>query len=277
MEPNTAYSHGECEAWKDPAHCSGGIARMKAFLDQERAVHPSAIVLNAGDDNHGTVWDGQVLGNWDLEFARSADKTAEYVKALTHPVLGACNIDFHGHWLGGLVKRYTTKQVDGLKVCIFGLVTWQTHTERCPPLQIINPPYESGRKCVADMKKDGCQVIILLSHLGYSADLQAAKLIPDVDLIVGGHSHSYLSPDGKAPVFDKDGDQRDYIWGPYPTWVQSDVQQGRKVPVVQAGWGSRYMGRIRLTLGSDGHLISAEGEPVLLGGRGVSAQHWTGC
>lgn len=64
------------------------------------------------------------------------------------------------------------------------------------------------------------------------------------------------------------GNQRDYIWGPYPTWVQSDVQQGRKVPVVQAGWGSRYMGRIRLTLDSAGGLIGFEGEPVLLGGEG---------
>lgn len=66
----------------------------------------------------------QVLGNWDLEFARSADKTAEYVKALNHPVLGACNIDFHGHWLGGLVKRYTAKQVDGLKVRLAQANVW---------------------------------------------------------------------------------------------------------------------------------------------------------
>lgn len=78
------------------------------------------------------------------------------------------------------------------------------------------------------------------------------------------------------------------MWGPYPTWVDSKVEGGRKVPVVQAGWGSRYMGHITLQLkpkgapqvqaaggpsdkagsggGGKGGVSSFQGYPILLGG-----------
>ncbi|KAF5838496.1 Metallo-dependent phosphatase-like protein [Dunaliella salina] len=121
------------------------------------------------------------------------------------------------------------------------------------------------------MRADGCQVVILLSHVGYTADIATAEGIPGIDLIVGGHSHSLLWGDGKheGPSLDHDNPSTpsDYVWGSYPTWVSSKVQD-KKVPVVQAGWGSRYAGVMQIWMKPDnpGQIESITGWPVLLGG-----------
>ena len=71
-------------------------------------------------------------------------------------------------------------------------------------VQILDP-YYNGRTCVQEMQHDGCSVIILLSHLGYTADIAAAQLIPGLHLVVGGHSHSYLV-NGGAPIYEYKGE-----------------------------------------------------------------------
>lgn len=83
-------------------------------------------------------------------------------------------------------------------------------------------------------KNDGCKVIILLSHLGYGADKYCAQLMPDVDLIIGAHSHTFLYDDS-PPYYDSQW-QTSYASGPYPTWVE--VGGGKKIPVVQVSIGA---------------------------------------
>jgi hypothetical protein len=56
----------------------------------------------------------QVVGNHEFDWG--SDTLANYLQSLSYPALGACNLDFKGHWLAGQVKAWTTKSVQGRKV-----------------------------------------------------------------------------------------------------------------------------------------------------------------
>jgi 2',3'-cyclic-nucleotide 2'-phosphodiesterase (5'-nucleotidase family) len=56
----------------------------------------------------------QTVGNHEFDFG--SDALGNYVKDLQHPALGACNLDFKGHWLKDYMKNYITKTVKGKKV-----------------------------------------------------------------------------------------------------------------------------------------------------------------
>ncbi|WP_244492635.1 bifunctional UDP-sugar hydrolase/5'-nucleotidase [Aureimonas sp. AU22] len=92
--------------------------------------------------------------------------------------------------------------------------------------------------------------IILLSHSGYEIDKRLAAEVPNIDVIVGGHSHTLLSStDPKAA-------------GPYPTLVKRP--DGRDVPIVQAYAYSKYLGKLTVTFDDEGHVTKADGAPILL-------------
>ena len=85
-------------------------------------------------------------------------------------------------------------------------------------------------------------------------DKRIAREVADVDLVVGGHSHSFL--------FTGDPPSNDIPLGPYPTLVKQN--SGRTVPVVQAFWGTKYLGHIKLNFTKHGGLKSWAGAPILL-------------
>ena len=120
----------------------------------------------------------------------------------------------------------------------------------------------------------GVGIIIAVGHSGYHRDKEIAK-IPDIDLVVGGYSHTFLwnKNAGNKP-------SNDDPEGEYPTLIKQDG--GKIVPVVQAFWGSKYLGYIKLNFSEDGEMTSWENKwndrstPILLdntheqGIRGVS-------
>lgn len=100
------------------------------------------------------------------------------------------------------------------------------------------------------LKGEGVNKIIALTHVGYPRDLEFIAKIPDVDVVVGGHSHTLLSnTDQKAE-------------GPYPTLV--DNPGGYKVPVVQAGQYSKYTGDLRVVFDDSGVVKESKGDPILI-------------
>ena len=114
---------------------------------------------------------------------------------------------------------------------------------------------EALQKEAAELKKQGVNIIIGLGHSGYQRDQVIAKEVADIDLVVGGHSHSFLYtgttlPDNDVPV------------GLYPTWITQD--SGRRVPVVQAYAFTKYMGKLKLKFDANGELQHLEGGPILL-------------
>lgn len=99
------------------------------------------------------------------------------------------------------------------------------------------------------MEKHGVKVIIALGHSGYTVDMDIAKNCPLVDVVVGGHSHSFLYS-GDEPLIESflktlnNESHIERIVGPYPTVVTQ--ASGKRVPVVQAYAFTKYMGELKL-------------------------------
>ena len=93
-------------------------------------------------------------------------------------------------------------------------------------------------------------------------DIKIAKEVPEIDLVVGGHSHSFL--------FTGDPPSNDEPKGVYPTLVTQ--QGGKVVPVVQAFWGTKYLGYLKMNFSENGEMTSwdntwkGEKTPILLNG-----------
>lgn len=88
------------------------------------------------------------------------------------------------------------------------------------------------------MHSKGVKIIIALGHSGYPEDKNIAKNCPLVDVVVGGHSHSFLYS-GEEPT-------KDLISGPYPTVIEQN--SGKKVLVVQAYQFTKYVGKLNLAV-----------------------------
>ena len=107
------------------------------------------------------------------------------------------------------------------------------------------------------LKATGVDILIALGHSGYEVDQAIAAGVPDIDLVVGGHSHSLLYT-GPAPSVEKPE-------GPYPTLVRQPGTR-RVVPVVQAYAFTKYMGLFKLQFDEEGEVVAWEGQPKLLDG-----------
>ena len=97
-------------------------------------------------------------------------------------------------------------------------------------------------------------IIIAVGHSGFKKDMEIAKHVPLVDVVVGGHSNTFLytgtPPSNEVPV------------GLYPTIVVQS--SGKKVPVVQAYAYTKYLGHLDLVFGDNGVLKGWSGKPILL-------------
>jgi 5'-nucleotidase len=100
------------------------------------------------------------------------------------------------------------------------------------------------------MTEQGVDIVIALTHVGLPDDIRIAEATTGIDVIVGGHSHTYLSQD------DPDRD------GPYPLWISNP--DGVMVPIVQAYAYSKYLGQLAVTFDDAGEVIYAEGNTMLL-------------
>lgn len=86
------------------------------------------------------------------------------------------------------------------------------------------------------MHNKGVNIILALGHSGYDVDQEIAKNCPLVDVVIGGHTNTFLY-NGEQPDVEK-------IDGPYPTVVEQKT--GKKVPVVQAYAYTKYLGELEL-------------------------------
>eukprot|EP01025_Chloroclados_australasicus_P038702 TRINITY_DN3994_c0_g3_i1.p1 TRINITY_DN3994_c0_g3~~TRINITY_DN3994_c0_g3_i1.p1 ORF type:complete len:952 (+),score=128.01 TRINITY_DN3994_c0_g3_i1:219-3074(+) len=276
----------ECEPWRnEQGACYGGFPRMKTIVDQTRAAEQNVLLLNGGDDFVGTDWDfhdpqnkatthflniigvdAMAIGNH--EFDHGPDTLATFSRNANYPLL-SCNMDASKQPnLQSVTQKYTIKNVGGYRIGIFGLTTTFTNTAKhADPRGVwFSEPNYAAQQCVQELRNQGVNMIIALSHLGYSADKYLAKQVDGIDLVVGSHSHTFLTPDGgSGPVLNYDNGNRDGAWGKYPTWIQSDF--GKRVPVVQAGWATRYLGKLTMEFDTSGNVLNAYGQPILLGGK----------
>ncbi len=188
----------------------GGMARLSSVINDIAGDRKNSIMLDGGDWAQGTFVSGQdkgetmmklmkeigydatVVGNHDFDWGRPAlDKmidTAEF------PVLGANILDNSGKIMDG-VKPYIIKEVDGVKVGIIGVASPRTAGDTSPGNTdglTFEEPAKMVKKYLPEMKNQGAEMFIALSHSGDKLDAQLAKAVPELDVIVGAHSHKVL-------------------------------------------------------------------------------------
>ncbi len=246
----------------------GGAARTATVVKEIRAEVPYSLLLDGGDRFTGSLfhsfyqgwdsaqvmnelgYDAMVLGSY--EFTHGADKLADFVNLLKFPVVVA-NVDFSDSpRLAGHVAPYTVVDFDGEPVGILGITQGDSRIRPIPELKFDTDYVGVAQRTVDDLAAQGVNKIILISHLGYFADLDLATQLSGVDLIVGGDSNTLLSntlPDAE---------------GPYPAVMESAA--GEPVLIVQAWEHGRVLGRINLVFDDAGVLTSWDGDSIPING-----------
>ncbi len=232
----------------------GGLARRAGLVNSIRKENPNTLLLDAGDIFQGTPYfnfyggelefklmsmlkyDATTIGNHD--FDNGIDGLLAQMPYAEFDFLSA-NYDFSNTALNGFTKPYKTYVKDGIKIGVYGLgiklaglVTKKLHKET-----IYLDPYEIAMDIERQLKEEEqCDLVICLSHLGYQyrnenrpQDLQLAKRTKHTDLIIGGHTHTFL---------DK------------PVVVKNAVDQD--ILVNQVGCFGINLGRIDFYFGADG-------------------------
>ncbi|XP_050419547.1 protein 5NUC-like [Adelges cooleyi] len=262
---------------RDSAPCYGGFGRMKTAMDQARREAQMANVptlsLNAGDTAQGTAFFtflgmkivADMLGRLDIdvmslgnhEFDLGVERLHEFLDNVTIPVV-ACNLDFSEEPILGKEKSLSKSKVvtvNGHQIGIIGYVLPDTKfTSNVGNVKFL-PEIPSVSAEARRLKSQGVDIIIGLGHSGFRTDIEMAKRVPELDLIVGGHSNTFLY-NGEPPDADKPS-------GPYPYWVEQPGT-GRRVPVVQALYVTKYLGKLWMEFDRHGEVVSCDGNPVLL-------------
>ncbi len=186
----------------------GGVGSMSAYLKKYRT--PNSLVLNAGDDFQGTPIsnftrgmsqieilnsyniDAFVLGNHEFDYSQYSLDSA--LKLAKFDYLSANVFMTSQNKLMG--KPYTVKEINGVKFGIIGLTLPELFETSIPAnvrdLVMLNTD-SVITIAIGELKKVKCNVIVLLSHSGIGTDKKLAeKFYADIDVIVGGHSHTTL-------------------------------------------------------------------------------------
>ena len=267
LHTNDVHSHIDAFGPEDGRNANkGGVARRASLVESIRKENPNTLLLDAGDIFQGTPYfnyyggelefklmsmlkyDAATIGNHDFDngidglYAQLPHAKFDFISA---------NYDFSNTVLDTHVKPYKTFVKDGIKIGVFGLgieldglVTKDLYKET-----VYLDPTEIAQGMSRILKEEEhCDLVICLSHLGYNyknnpnkpSDLTLAKVTKDIDLIIGGHTHTFL---------------------PKPTIEKNSV--GKNVLVNQVGCYGLYLGKIDFYFDSDKN-TSANGTTIIV-------------
>lgn len=239
-------------------HKYAGAARIAAYFDKQRGMYDGVLIMDAGDAISGTpvstMFEGEPIFhvmnamNYDIgllgnhEFDHGYKKIERFREIAEHPLLGANSFDPNGEVIAD--QAYEIREINGIKVGVIGVVSDYTPRMITPKgnenLAFPKPAKILG-KLVPELKPQ-VDLLVVLSHIGHKEDKALANAVPGIDLIVGGHSHTYVNP-----AVNDNG-----------TWI------------VQANEYGTHVGRIKLTVDTDtnritefkGELIAARELPL---------------
>src|SRR5699024_9885422 len=204
--------------------------------------------------------DAMVFGNHEFDLGDSDEghqALADFVSEANFPLLGT-NIDFSGDSLlgplktnesfvedakGGAIYDSIVLDVDEQKIGVFGLTTEDTEFIASPVSVKFQDYLKSAEEAVQDFENQGINKVIAVTHLGYNSnpkvgnDLLLAEKVEGIDVIVGGHSHTEVTP---------------------PTLVNEDTEN--PTVIVQAGQYGKYLGTLNVTFDEEGKITDQSGE-----------------
>lgn len=248
------------------------VAKRVTLVDQIRETNPNNLLLDAGDVFSGTLYfnkyegkadlpfmnlmkyDAMTFGNHEFDLGSTANKhlsLSQFVSGAEFPFVSA-NVDFSKDVnLGPLQKGgYTAaaqdgeiyngivKEFNGEKVGIFGLTTEETASISSAGDVTFSNYIAAAKEAVADFKGQDVDKVIALTHIGFDDnanidnDKALAEAVPEIDVIVGGHTHTEL-PDG--------------------------VKIGKTV-IVQAKQYNEFLGELDVTFNDAGEVIDFDGQ-----------------
>ena len=227
----------------------GGIAKRYAIIKKIKAKEPNVLLLDSGDIFQGTPYfntfngvlemkcmsrlgyDASTMGNHDFDIGMDG-----FLKAKQYadfPFLCA-NYDFSNTILKNETQTFKIFKKGSIKIGVFGigvelsgLVTREAYGDT-----IYHDPIEVANQTAAKLKKEKCDLVICLSHLGFEyrdnekvSDKKLAKNSKHIDIILGGHTHTFL----EKPVIEKN-------------------KVKKNVLINQVGWAGIQLGRIDIDL-----------------------------
>ncbi|OUO52128.1 bifunctional metallophosphatase/5'-nucleotidase [Desulfovibrio sp. An276] len=238
----------------DDTDCRGGLARIATAIRTAKSQNDNVIALDAGDQFQGTLfysvnkwpmlaeldqhmpYDAMTLGNH--EFDEGCLELTRFLAALPFPVLAANLKPAKGcPMLKGNYTPYTLLTVRGQKVAVVGIANNEVVSLAAAcPRTFFEDTAACLQRTVRDLEAQGVKHIIALTHIGLPEDRKLARSVDGVDIIVGGHSHSYLGPDSEE--------------GPYPIIERSP--SGQPVLVVTAKRAAQYLGELNVIFDAQG-------------------------
>ncbi|KAJ8389348.1 hypothetical protein AAFF_G00120560 [Aldrovandia affinis] len=286
--------------------CFAGVARRFAKIRDVRSREANVLLLDAGDQFQGTVWftyykgaeaayfmnklgyDAMALGNHEFDNG---------VEGLIKPFLQEVNCSVLSAnirpdqtlapKISGYYKPYKIFDINSEKVAVVGYTSTETPVLSIPgPHLVFEDEVKALQLQVDKLVTLGVNKIIALGHSGFAVDKEIAKRVRGVDVVIGGHSNTFLYT-GRGPLHCALplGRLTEQGWhtvvltpsghpgphhpnevpeGSYPFKVRSE--DGRDVPVVQAYAFGKYLGYLKVTFDEAGLVVRAAGNPVLLDG-----------
>jgi 5'-nucleotidase len=247
LHTNDVHSHIDPFPINHPRNPGlGGVAKRAAWIQKIRQENNNVLLLDAGDSFQGTPYfnyyggelefklmsmmgyDATTIGNH--EFDNGIEGLAAQVPNANFSFISS-NYDFKNTIMDGLTIPYKVFLKDGLRIGVFGLgieLKGLVEKKMYKETKYLDP-IETTQEMTKTLKKEKCDLIICLSHLGYAyrndtnkiSDLMLAEKTKDIDLIIGGHTHTFLEK---------------------PTLVKNINQ--KNVLVNQAGCFGIYLGKI---------------------------------
>ncbi|XP_028411615.1 5'-nucleotidase-like [Dendronephthya gigantea] len=256
--------------------CFGGVARIATVVKDARKKERNVVFVDGGDRFTGTIWSDVYEGNASLVFFNALNYTAitlgnhdfdygvktllRFLEQIKSPVVVSnINTNEEPLWPDDkkLVRNTTIVDVGGERVGFVGYITPYTTRSSNPGKNIkFLPIISSVQKAVDELISKGINKIIAVGHAGFQYDKEVAKKVVGVDVVVGGHSNTFLYT-GNPPSDDK-------CQGPYPFVVHPEHNTNLSVPVVQAYYYSKYLGKLQVTFNDAGEVTAWSGNPVLL-------------
>lgn len=219
LHTNDVHSHIDPFPADHPRNANmGGVARRANLIESIRKENSNVLLLDAGDIFQGTPYFNYYGGelelklmsmlNYDLATMGNHDfdnGLEGFVAQLPHAKFDfvSANYDFKNTMLDGIVKPYKIFTKNGIKIGVFGLgiqleglVDKKNYKET-----VYNDPIETAQEMTRILKtQEKCDLVICLSHIGYTyknepekiSDLNLAAKTKDIDLIIGGHTHTFL-------------------------------------------------------------------------------------
>ena len=246
LHTNDMHSHIDPFSKNDKRYAGmGGMRKLGGLINQIRTQEKNVLLLDSGDIFQGTPYfnkykgevefkimsnlgyDASTMGNHD--FDNGIEGCKNMLPHSNFPFL-CSNYDFSNTILDGKTKTHLVKEVDGIKVGLLGIgirLDGLVEKRLFKETKYLDPT-EQANFYAKKLKEDHhCDLIICLSHLGYSydstkiSDLVLAKKSENIDIILGGHTHTFLEEATKVTN-----------------------KKNQSVLVNQAGWGALSLGRI---------------------------------